>query len=314
MNTTEDLKHNLASTSRPTKKLQFEDSKNHNKKNEKPLNIKATEIKEKGKAFLLQTQLQVKNQECQHLKSQIIKLQKEVTRSPIKSRKERSTCTGPSNQTESCMTDIIIEKTRMLKNQELQIEALTQQVNSLKEVINITKDMLDIRNVEVKQLHDKLHCMEIKFDSEKDRHETVQSKLERMVMLNSELKNEYKKQLHFVSDLQKGYQEHLTNCSKKFVSDDQINIKQSVVDDKDINKKPIETLATSNATIIKTESLKPVEMTTNENAVKQLPIQEKGDTEIKNTPKSNIQVSNDDSSVTKTQVNNEETSNYDKTT
>lgn len=47
---------------------------------------------------------------------------------------------------------MIFDKTKMIKNQELQIEALTSQVASLKDVVSITKDLLSIRNLEVTHL------------------------------------------------------------------------------------------------------------------------------------------------------------------
>jgi hypothetical protein len=47
---------------------------------------------------------------------------------------------------------MIFDKTKMVKNQELQIEALTTQVQSLKDINLITKDLLEIRNSEVKAM------------------------------------------------------------------------------------------------------------------------------------------------------------------
>ncbi|KYN41687.1 hypothetical protein ALC56_03907 [Trachymyrmex septentrionalis] len=44
------------------------------------------------------------------------------------------------------------ERNRVIANQENQINALNNQVASLKEVISITRDLLEIRNIEVKQL------------------------------------------------------------------------------------------------------------------------------------------------------------------
>ena len=110
----------------------------------------------------------------------------------------------------TCASGVIFEKTKLCKNQELQIEALTQQVGSLKEIVSITKDMLEIRNMEVKQLQDQLDCMELKFVAEKDRHALIHAKLDRMVKLNTELKTEYEKQLALFSELQKRYHEHST--------------------------------------------------------------------------------------------------------
>lgn len=103
--------------------------------------------------------------------------------------------------------DVIFEKTKIVKNQELQIEALTQQISSLKEVVRITKDLLEIRNVEVKHLQEKIDGMEAKIHSEKDKHNLIQSKLEKMVQLNCELKREYETQLCLFSALRERYNE-----------------------------------------------------------------------------------------------------------
>lgn len=47
---------------------------------------------------------------------------------------------------------VIFDKTKLIKHQELQIETLTLQVTSLKDVLDITKELLNIRNLEVKEL------------------------------------------------------------------------------------------------------------------------------------------------------------------
>jgi len=44
------------------------------------------------------------------------------------------------------------ERNRVVANQENQINALNDQVASLKEVVSITRDLLQIRNMEMKQL------------------------------------------------------------------------------------------------------------------------------------------------------------------
>lgn len=48
---------------------------------------------------------------------------------------------------------IIFDKSKLIKHQELQIETLTLQIASLKEVLAITKELLEIRNLEVKELN-----------------------------------------------------------------------------------------------------------------------------------------------------------------
>lgn len=100
---------------------------------------------------------------------------------------------------------IIFDKTKICKNQELQIEALTQQVTSLKEVLAITKDLLEIRNMEVKHLQEKMDCMGVKISAEKHRHDLMHKKMETMTQLNTDLRCEYEAQLKMFDVLRTQY-------------------------------------------------------------------------------------------------------------
>lgn len=183
------------------------------KKQEKQFQNKLAEVqsalsKEKLKSTSLQKDLQARTQECENLKNQLSKFQKEFTKKSFKGKKGAD---RTATDAVTCASSVIFEKTKMCKNQELQIEALTQQVNSLKEIVSITKDMLEIRNMEVKQLQDKLDCMELKFTAERDRQVLLNVKLDRMIKLNTELKNEYQKQMTLFTVLQKTYRDHVSN-------------------------------------------------------------------------------------------------------
>ncbi|KAF9791713.1 hypothetical protein SFRURICE_020112 [Spodoptera frugiperda] len=90
---------------------------------------------------------------------------------------------------------MIFDKTKMVKNQELQIEALTTQVQSLKDINVITKDLLEIRNSEVKAMEDRLQAMEARFKAEKDRYGLVLQRAQTSTTLNDDLKKEYETQL-----------------------------------------------------------------------------------------------------------------------
>ncbi|XP_031352650.1 uncharacterized protein LOC116177720 isoform X2 [Photinus pyralis] len=180
-------------------------------KEEKQMQNKLAELqsafdKEKLKSTTLQKKLQARTQECDNLKSQLGKFQKEFTKKSLKGKKGAD---QNSSDAATCASSVIFEKTKMCKNQELQIEALTQQVTSLKEIVSISKEMLGIRNLEVKQLQDKLDCMELKFIAERDRHSLVNAKLEKMANLNTELKNEYQKQMALFTVLQKSYHDRM---------------------------------------------------------------------------------------------------------
>lgn len=100
---------------------------------------------------------------------------------------------------------IIFDKTKICKNQELQIEALTQQVTSLKEVLAITKDLLEIRNMEVKHLNEKMECMDAKISAEKHRHDLMHKKMDAMMQMNTDLKSEYECQLKLFDALRVSY-------------------------------------------------------------------------------------------------------------
>ncbi|XP_045467533.1 protein hook homolog [Harmonia axyridis] len=102
---------------------------------------------------------------------------------------------------------VIFENTKMIKNQELQIEALNQQVESLRDVVKITKELLEIRNLETDQLEAKIHCMEEKHKAEKERHDLMHKRLEQMIRHNGDLKREYETQLCLFKALRERYNE-----------------------------------------------------------------------------------------------------------
>lgn len=112
-----------------------------------------------------------------------------------------------SEKTLTKAKSIIFERTKVIKNQELQIEAYNQQIESLKDVVRITKDLLEIRNLEVKQLEGKINCMEERMKAEKERQDLLHKKLETMIRHNGELKREYETQLCLFSALRERYNE-----------------------------------------------------------------------------------------------------------
>lgn len=73
----------------------------------------------------------------------------------------------------SKMTTILRDKTTTCITQEKKIAALLNQVESLKEVVAITKDLLNIRNMEVQHLSNDISSMETKIDCERQRHNQV---------------------------------------------------------------------------------------------------------------------------------------------
>ncbi|XP_012543000.1 uncharacterized protein LOC105840580 isoform X1 [Monomorium pharaonis] len=107
------------------------------------------------------------------------------------------------------------ERNRMVANQENQINALNNQVTSLKEVVSITRDLLQIRNMEVKQLQAEVDNMEKKISEERDRHNEMISKMDAAMRLNADLKKEYETQLSLFQSLREKYGEKITLLSKE---------------------------------------------------------------------------------------------------
>lgn len=102
---------------------------------------------------------------------------------------------------------IIFEKTKVCQNQELQIEALTQQVASLKQVVSLTKELLEIRNLEVNQLEDKINTMDMKIKVEKEKQDLMSKKMDRLMEMNNNVKREYETQLVLFNALRERYNE-----------------------------------------------------------------------------------------------------------
>lgn len=144
---------------------------------------------------------QIRTQERDLYNSQVSKLEKDIL-------EFHASVQSPNNNSDDVVRarSMIFEKMKTCKNQELQIEALNQQVSALREIITITKDMLEIRNLEVRELEQKLDCMELKYKTEKEHHGLINQKLDRMVKINEDLRKEYESQLKLFKSLRDGYE------------------------------------------------------------------------------------------------------------
>ncbi|KAJ8960493.1 hypothetical protein NQ318_013777 [Aromia moschata] len=157
--------------------------------------------------------LQSKDAELETYKTLVAKLEQEVDKAQkqlLKWTKDAEEIESLKTESEKTLTkakSIIFERTKVIKNQELQIEAYNQQIESLKDVVRITKDLLEIRNLEVKQLETKINCMEEKMKAEKERQDLLHKKLETMIRHNGELKREYEAQLCLFAALREKYSE-----------------------------------------------------------------------------------------------------------
>lgn len=87
--------------------------------------------------------------------------------------------------------ELLFEKTKRISQLEQQIEAYKLQIVSLKDVVGITKDMLEIRNVEIQHLQTRFETIDLRLKAEKERQALTDKKLKVQEKLYSDLKEEY---------------------------------------------------------------------------------------------------------------------------
>lgn len=162
----------------------------------------------------LELELKMKQEEVELLKARVRNLETEVEAALSRpGDKNQEMIDNIKEQHEELLTKargMICDKTKMVKNMELQIEALSTQVQSLKDINTITKDMLEIRNSEVKSLEERLQAMEGRFKAEKERFTLVVQRAETSSHLNDDLKKEYDTQLAIFKELREKYEQRVT--------------------------------------------------------------------------------------------------------
>lgn len=77
----------------------------------------------------------------------------------------------------------------------------------MKDVVALTKDMLMIREIEVRELTERMEAMDVKFQAEKDRKNLMERKMQLTDKLTIDLKAEYKAQKDIFNILKEQYKE-----------------------------------------------------------------------------------------------------------
>lgn len=111
--------------------------------------------------------------------------------------------------------ELLFEKTKICKKQELQLEALNNQVLATKDVLDITKDMLNLRNIENDHLQSRLESMELRAKNEKDRYLLTEKKLTISKQKEAELTREYETQRNIFKDLRSTYEMKIELLTKQ---------------------------------------------------------------------------------------------------
>ncbi|CAH2040861.1 unnamed protein product, partial [Iphiclides podalirius] len=158
----------------------------------------------------LRLELKVREEEIDLLKARVRNLETELQAALSKpSGKNHELVEKIKQQHEELLSKargMIFDKTKMVKNQELQIEALTAQVQSLKDINLITKDLLQIRNAEVKAMEERFQAMEARFKAEKERYGLVLQRAHTSTTINDDLRREYETQLAIFKELREKYE------------------------------------------------------------------------------------------------------------
>lgn len=105
---------------------------------------------------------------------------------------------------------LLFEQTKVSKNQELQINAMTTQNGSLKEVLAVTRDMLELRNTEVDTLKKRLAAVEARLREERD---LMERRYQISDQMYKQLQQEHTVQMNLFKELKDGYQKKIEMLS-----------------------------------------------------------------------------------------------------
>lgn len=87
--------------------------------------------------------------------------------------------------------ELLFEKVKICKKQEMQMEALNNQIAANKDVLDITKDMLNLKNIENDHLQERLESMKLRVKNEHDRFLLTEKKLNLSKQKEASLTKEY---------------------------------------------------------------------------------------------------------------------------
>ncbi|XP_055678962.1 uncharacterized protein LOC129787394 [Lutzomyia longipalpis] len=151
----------------------------------------------------LEQDLQKRTTENEILKSRIACLEKEQNNPSEASKSNKN-----EKQNDDMLTkakELLFERTKICKRQEQQIEALKIQIDSLKEVLQVSKDMLEIRNMENKHFQEQFTALDGRLKSEREHHVITEKKLILSKRMYGDLRKEHDLQSSIFKELQETY-------------------------------------------------------------------------------------------------------------
>lgn len=113
---------------------------------------------------------------------------------------------------------LLFEKTKICKQQEQQLVALKAQVDAVKEVLTVTKEMLCLRNIEHDHSEARMETIGLKLKNERARLGLCDKKLEISKKMYTDLKTEYDVQSKIFKQLRAGYEEKIMALNKQITA------------------------------------------------------------------------------------------------
>ncbi|XP_034662913.1 probable basic-leucine zipper transcription factor K [Drosophila subobscura] len=104
---------------------------------------------------------------------------------------------------------LLFEKTKVNKQQEQQISVLKQQVESVKEVVQVTKDMLQLKTTECEHTQERLEKSQLWIKAEQDKCALTEKKLVISKGVYDKLRAEYDTQSKIFKELRSAYEQKL---------------------------------------------------------------------------------------------------------
>ncbi|XP_017144033.1 zinc finger protein 853 [Drosophila miranda] len=104
---------------------------------------------------------------------------------------------------------LLFEKTKVNKQQEQQISVLKKQVESVKDVVQVTKDMLQLKTAECEHTQERLEKSQLWIKAEQDKCALTEKKLVISKGVYDKLRAEYDTQSKIFKDLRSAYEQKI---------------------------------------------------------------------------------------------------------
>ncbi|XP_059610119.1 uncharacterized protein LOC132257287 [Phlebotomus argentipes] len=167
----------------------------------------------------LEQNLQKRTTENEILKSRIACLEKEMISKAGAPKANKTECQKDDILTHA--KELLFEKTKICKRQEQQIEALKIQIDSIKEVLAVSKEILEMRDLESSHLQEQVKTLETRLKAEREHHIITQKKLIISKRMLTDVRKEYELQKSIFAELRDSYKrkiEILTSELEKYKS------------------------------------------------------------------------------------------------